>query len=318
MHASLISTNTQIGLVLEVDLLAALLADKRSDNTKRAYAKDLRDFFLVTMHQPPNPSLVAGFLQLDRFAAISLVLQYKAGLMERGLSEATINRRLAAVKSLVNYARKIGKCEWSLEDVQGEKVKAYRDTSGVDQDTYRQVLALPDRSTLKGKRDYALLRLLWENALRCNEVVQANVKDFDFQGQSLLIYGKGQGTQSVRVSLSQSMVATLVDWLRARGKPEPEEPLFIALDRASFGHRLSGRGLHKLVQQLCQAAGIAKPMSPHRIRHSGITAALEATGGDVRAVQKLSRHSKLETLMMYDDARTNAQQKVTELLAQML
>lgn len=87
MHASLISTNTQTDLVLEVDLLAALLADKRSDNTKRAYAKDLRDFFLVTMHQPLDPSLVADFLQLDRFAAISLVLQYKAGLMERGLSE---------------------------------------------------------------------------------------------------------------------------------------------------------------------------------------------------------------------------------------
>ena len=59
-------------------------------------------------------------------------------------------------------------------------------------------------------------------------------------------------------------------------------------------------------------------MSPHRIRHSGITEALEVTGGDVRAVQKLSRHAKLETLMVYDDARTNDQQKVTELLAAML
>ena len=59
-------------------------------------------------------------------------------------------------------------------------------------------------------------------------------------------------------------------------------------------------------------------MSPHRIKHSGITEALEVTSGNVRAVQKLSRHAKLETLMVYDDARTNAQQKVTELLASML
>ena len=100
--------------------------------------------------------------------------------------------------------------------------------------------------------------------------------------------------------------------------PERDQPLFTALDRACYGHRLTGTGLYKLVQGICHKAGIQKPMSPHRIRHSGITEALEITGGDVRAVQKLSRHAKLETLMVYDDARTNAQQKVTELLAAML
>ena len=76
--------------------------------------------------------MIAQFLQLDSFDAIALVLRYKAGLIERGLAEATINRRIAAVKSLVNYARSIGKYDWSLQDVQGEKVKPYRDTSGVD------------------------------------------------------------------------------------------------------------------------------------------------------------------------------------------
>ena len=55
-------------------------------------------------------------------------------------------------------------------------------------------------------------------------------------------------------------------------------------------------------------------MSPHRVRHSSITAALEATGGDVRRVQKLSRHSSLNTLMLYDDARKNHQREVTDLL----
>lgn len=59
-------------------------------------------------------------------------------------------------------------------------------------------------------------------------------------------------------------------------------------------------------------------MSPHRVRHLATTEALEAIGGDVQAVQKLSRHTKLETLMMYDNACTNAQQKVTELLASII
>jgi integrase/recombinase XerC len=55
-------------------------------------------------------------------------------------------------------------------------------------------------------------------------------------------------------------------------------------------------------------------MSPHRIRHSAITAALDATDGNVRKVQKLSRHANLETLMVYDDNREKAQLEITELL----
>ena len=135
MNSDLLSINTHYPLATEVDVLAALLADKRSENTKRAYAKDLKDF-LITLVQQPTPALVSHFLQLGRFEAISLVLRYKATLIERGLAESTVNRRLAAIKSLVNYARRVGKCDWSLQDIQGEKVKSYRDTTGVDRDAY--------------------------------------------------------------------------------------------------------------------------------------------------------------------------------------
>jgi integrase/recombinase XerC len=55
-------------------------------------------------------------------------------------------------------------------------------------------------------------------------------------------------------------------------------------------------------------------MSPHRIRHSAITAALNATGGNVRKVQALSRHKNLETLMIYDDNRNQAQAEVSDIL----
>ncbi|NQE38210.1 Tyrosine recombinase XerC [Microcoleus sp. IPMA8] len=55
-------------------------------------------------------------------------------------------------------------------------------------------------------------------------------------------------------------------------------------------------------------------MSPHRIRHSPITAALDVADGNVRKVQKLSRHRKLDTLMIYDGNRGRDQQDVTELL----
>ena len=89
-------------------------------------------------------------------------------------------------------------------------------------------------------------------------------------------------------------------------------------DRAHWGHRLTGTALYQLVRKTAKAAGITKVLSPHRIRHSGITAALEATNGDVRKVQKFSRHADLNTLMIYDDNRRDVQGEITDLLADLL
>ncbi len=303
---------------IDRDILAELLADKRSVNTRLAYAKDLKDFFQAATGREPDSTLVAQFLQLDRFNAIALVLKYKAGLIEQGLKEATINRRLAAIKSLVNFARKVGKCEWSLEDVKGEKIQAYQDTTGIDADAFKRILAIPDRSTLKGKRDYAILRLLWECCLRRAEVSQCDIKDFDVESKRLWILGKGKGSQKTAISLSPKTVLALQDWLLERKDLKINQPLFISLDRASYGHRLSCTSIYKVVNAAAISAGITKKLSPHRIRHSGITAALDATGGDVRRVQKLSRHAKLDTLMIYDDNRTNHQGDLTELLSSMV
>jgi integrase/recombinase XerC len=70
-----------------------------------------------------------------------------------------------------------------LEDVKGERVKPYRDTTGISKEAYKKMLAVPDRNTLKGKRDYALLRLLWDNALRRSEISLASIKDLDLDGE---------------------------------------------------------------------------------------------------------------------------------------
>ncbi|MDX2215495.1 MAG: tyrosine-type recombinase/integrase [Oculatellaceae cyanobacterium bins.114] len=309
--------------VQERDLVAELLRDKRSPETRRAYAKDLKDFFKSISGHEPNPQLVAEFLKLERATAISLVLQYKAGLIERNLAEATINRRLAAIKSLVKFAQKVDKCQWSLEEIDGEKVQHYRDTSGVERDIYSQILSSVDRSSLLGLRNYAILILLWSNALRRGELVKCDVKDFDQQGARLQILGKGRGTQAEWVSLNSGTVDAIAQWLAARFQPSPftlhpSDPLFISLSNNSPGKRITGNAIYNLVVEASVAAGVQKHLSPHRIRHSSVTAALDATGGDVRRVKKLSRHKRIETLMVYDDNRINHQRDLTDLLGDML
>ncbi|MEG3958687.1 tyrosine-type recombinase/integrase [Microcoleus sp. herbarium2] len=299
------------------DVLKQLLADKRSENTRRAYERDVNDFLQTMTGTPAVPDNVLEFLHLEERQAVSVVLKYKAKLIDKGLKEATVNRRLAAVKSLVEMGRKLGACHYSLEDIKGEKIVGYRDTTGVDRPTFERILQQCDLATLAGKRDYALLRLLWGNALRRNEISQLSVCDFDPAGKTLRILGKGRGTQAETIDLGSATVQAIADWLEERGSFSHDSPLFIALDSAHSGHRLSGDGICKMVVRHSEKAGIKKQMSPHRIRHSAITAALDATDGDVRKVQKLSRHRNLNTLMIYDDNRGRDQQDVTEMLDSM-
>lgn len=309
------SESTLLSQATQRDLVAELLADKRSHNTRRAYERDLRDFFLMVSRSMPTPAMVAEFLGLERFAAISLVLRYKAALIEKGLKEATVNRRLAAIKSLVNYARKIGKCDYTLEDIQSEKNKSYRDTTGISAQAFKKVLQQCDRSCLKGKRDYALLHLLWSNALRRNEVASVDIKHFDPDARTLAILGKGKGTNREIITLSNTTTNALLEWLNERRCLNLNAALFCSVSYNQTGHRLTGEAIRQIVEQSCIAAGISKKMSPHRIRHGSITHALDQSGGNVRAVQRLSRHAKIETLIIYDDNRSNLQGTLTELLA---
>ena len=303
--------------LLEQNLLEELLRDKRSPNTRRTYAKGLRDFFVTMTQDEPSPERIAWFLTLGRFDAIALLLRYRAGLLERGLTPATVNVRLSAVKSLVNYARKVGKCDYTLEDVESLQVETYRDTSGVSPDGFKRIAEQVKTDSLKGKRDLAILRLLWDNALRRAEISSLDLEDYSPREMKLWIKGKGRlSKESIRLSVKA--ITFINDWLFVIGDRSPDKPLFCTVDRATFGHRLSGNAIYNIVRDTAQAAGISKIISPHRIRHSAITAALDATNGDARKVQKLSRHRNLNTLMIYDDNRHQHQAEVTSLLADLV
>jgi integrase/recombinase XerC len=299
----------------EPNVLSQFLLDKRNPGTRQAYEKDLNDFFRSTTGNLATKDTVLEFLHLERSAAVGVVLNYKAKLFEKGLAESTVNRRLASIKTLCSMGRKLGVCQFTLEDVKGERVQQYRDTSGISPEEYRQVLDLCDRTKINGIRDYALLKLLWDNALRRNEVSLLNYGDFEPLARELKILGKGKGTQTEIIGISSSTTNALLDWSSAYKHKKQKAPLFVALDFQHKGHRITGDGIYKLVRRYCKQAGITKRMSPHRVRHSSITAALDATDGNVRKVQKLSRHRQIDTLMIYDDNRAKDQVELSEMLS---
>jgi integrase/recombinase XerC len=76
---------------------------------------------------------------------------------------------------------------------------------------------------------------------------------------------------------------------------------------------LTGAGIWAIVTTLGEATG--QTVRPHGLRHAAITTALDATRGDVRAVQKFSRHAKVDTVLVYDDARRDIGGDVAKLVA---
>jgi len=112
-------------------VLSDWLATKRSPHTQRVYRRDIENFLA-------DLNLELGkFLTLDRHKAFELVSRYKGELITKNLKSATINRRLAAIKSLVCFAYNCGHCEFMLEAVKSEKLSAYRDTSGIDPEAFK-------------------------------------------------------------------------------------------------------------------------------------------------------------------------------------
>jgi integrase/recombinase XerC len=76
--------------------------------------------------------------------------------------------------------------------------------------------------------------------------------------------------------------------------------------------------VYGIVSAIAKLAGITKVFSPHRIRHSIITAVLDETGGNVAKVQKLSRHKNVGTLLIYNDNRSNDQKEMSDIASRLV
>ena len=289
-------------------LVAAFLAG-RNVNTLRAYREDLKDFVRFTKSETVDE---AARLLLGRGhgEANALALAYRADLIERHLAAATVNRRLAALRSLVKLARTMGLVPWTVE-VDGMKAARYRDTRGPGRAGFRTVLAGAEAVRgSKGLRDTAILHLLFDLALRRGEVVSLGLEDVDLKAGTVSILGKGR-TSREALTLPEPTKAALGAWLEVRGSEAG--PLFVNLDRAGKGRRLTGTSLYRIVRGLGERAGLH--VRPHGLRHAAITEALDLMGGNVRAVQRFSRHRDLRVLTVYDDNRADMAGEVARLVA---
>lgn len=296
----------------KINITDALLSG-RNKNTITSYRYDLEDFraFLGASSIDDASKIL---LSKGPGEANGLALAYKTNLIERGLQAATVNRRLAALRSLVKLARTLGLTLYTLS-VENMKSQPYRDTKGPGKEGYRAMLEQAGKAKKpKAIRDHAILHLLYDLGLRRGEVVSLNLADLDLMAGNLSILGKGR-TQRESLTIPEVTKKTLAEWLKIRGNDQG--PLFTNFNPAgNKSVRLSGDGLYKIIRELGKKVGIkARPMG---LRHSAITSALDLTKGNIRAVAKFSRHKNINVTCIYDDNRQDLGGGVAAMLAKSL
>jgi integrase/recombinase XerC len=235
-------------------------------------------------------------------------------MLELGRAPATINRRLSALRALVALGRTLGLIAWNI-DIRNLRSEAYRDTTGPKRVGVVALLAAASVQVdmRKAARDVAAIRLLHDTALRRGEVCLLDLTDVDLEAGRVMVLGKGK-REKVPITLPTATRAALAAWIALRG-PQAG-PVFIGLDRAtdkSTYRRLTGTGLWFIVRSIGHSAGVKT--WPHALRHTGITTALDLAKGDLRAVQRFSRHSDVRVLRVYDDNRTDLGGKIAAMVA---
>jgi integrase/recombinase XerC len=295
------------------DVIQAWL-DGRSPRTLEAYVGDLEDFARF-LNVADSAAAVEALLAAGHGAANRIALGYRAELQRRELATATIARRLAALRSMVKIARTIGRVSWAL-DIESPKIQSYRDTRGPGLEGWKKLLAEARRlaTTPMGKRDLAFVRLMHDVGLRRAECTELDLADVDLEQKTVGIVGKGK-TEPEALTISSAAAAALRSWIAARGA-DPG-PLFIRLDpgsRPEALERITGDSVCRMVRRLSKRAALPREARPHGLRHQGITRLLDLVNGDVRRVQRFSRHAKIDTVMKYDDARRDDAGKLSEML----
>ncbi len=285
--------------VSNAQLLAAFIQNQRSPQTQKAYRADLVEFGKFAGAATVLEG-VEGLIKAGHGNATMIAMRWRESMVQSKLAPATVNRRLAALRAMIQMAKMFDMVTWNL-DVKNVKAEQYKDTRGPGEDGFKKMCAFAAKHPNKKKaaRDYAILWLLMGQGMRRFEVAGLELEHVELDQNRISILGKGRSEREY-ISLAPQAHGALKVWIAWRGKHDG--PVFSALDHAANNQEpLTGKSVWKIVSTIGHAVGLTT--WPHALRHTAITSGLDATNGDVRAVASFARHKNIQTTMRYDDNR---------------
>jgi site-specific recombinase XerD len=254
--------------------LSRFLAFAKAKQVKELTEEMVRDFRLYLNRQPG--SKVAG----------------RRDAMKR----RTQNYYLIALRAFLKFLRKRGISALSPERIELAKVPE-RSLDLITAAELERLMQAPDLSTVEGKRDQAILELLFSTGLRISELCALSIDDVDLSREEFSVRGKGDKIRVV--FLSDASKTALRSYLQAR--KDLDDALFVRYGKkAHLGPeaRITPRTVQRLLKRCAAKAGITRKVTPHVIRHSFATDLL-SNGADLRSVQALLGHAHIGTTQVY-------------------
>lgn len=258
-------------------------------NSLAAYAQDLRELasFLAAR--------VGETVPLARVEPPLLIAYLQA--IAPALAARSQARRLVAMRGLFRYLREEGEVE--VDPTQGLRAPrlAQKLPGLLGRDEVLALLAAPGTDGPLALRDTALLELLYASGCRISEALDLSLDRLYLDQAVVRLVGKGDKPRLVPIGAPA--VAALHAWLRD-GRPllvkgKKVTPWVFLNHR---GGRLSRQGMFQKLREYALIAGITRPISPHKLRHSFATHLIEG-GADLRAVQTLLGHADIATTQVY-------------------
>jgi len=256
-----------------------------SEHSKRNYAKALDDLFLFAASRP-----------LTR----ALLMEWRAAMNK--LSPSTVNVRLSAMRKLVTEARRNGMLgaeeAANLTEIPNIPEKGTRLGNWLTREQAKELLAVPDRSTLKGKRDYAILALLVGCALRRQELAELDVEKIQMrEGRWVIVDLRGKGGRVRTVAIPIWVKHAIDAWIIA-GNVEDGRLLRPVLKGGKVkGETLTDWSIWSVVERSAKEIGIER-FGAHDLRRT-CAKLCRKNGGDLEQIKFLLGHSSIQTTERY-------------------
>ena len=281
-------------------------ANLTNPSTRRAYENAVKDFMRFTGIQRPEE-----FRTVTR----AHIIAWRDQLTGRGLGGSTIRHRLASLASLFEYlCEKNAVTHNPVKGVERPRTESGEGkTPAIGDHQARELLAAPDKDTIKSKRDRAILSMLLFHALRREELCKLKVKDFRHARKGvphLKVSGKGGKTRYL--PLHPGTMGLVSDYLDAAGHGlDDNGALFRPVKNNSgsgLGRAITADGVYKLVRAYSRLLGFE--IGAHSLRATAATNALDHQA-DIAKVQEWLGHANIATTRIYDHRRTRPEDSPT-------
>ncbi|MCX6139112.1 MAG: tyrosine recombinase XerC [Ignavibacteriales bacterium] len=266
-----------------------------------SYTNDLRQFILFIEESFPEIAIRPELLVQKTVRA------FLALLMENGSSRKSIARKLSTLRSFFKFAVRRGHLPANpagnvITPKLENKLPQY-----LDERTAAALMAAPDRQSLTGMRDAAILELFYSTGIRRAELVGLNVGDINHFQKQLKVTGKGNKQRIVPIG--KKAYDAIARYRHAMGAGQAvrlsTSPLFIS----KHGKRLHPAVVSLLVRKYMEGLSELHQKSPHVLRHSCATHMLDH-GADISAVKELLGHASLSTTQVYTHVSSERLKKV--------